>query len=249
MFSPSLQRSVSAWSFLVAFLAGSLCCEAITVTDLKGRSIEVDFVSLTGSSFTFRRQGNPKDFTISVDQFDVASQELIRKTAESAPAPAPKIQADVVIGKRRKDKADSYYMVKQEVTCTVKLTNLSKTAKVPAISGKIIFIGQNSKTPDLLTVLSSQSFESSLNTGETTAKEMDAFFTTYDSDNKGYGNLGGYQYYGYVLALLDPAGNIVLDQTTTGSFRLALTGKPALLKQVIDYAKGTALNTKLETAK
>lgn len=218
----------------------------LSVTDLKGRSIEIDIVSLAGDSITFRRPGSPKEFTLPVAQFDAASQELIRKQAAALPAPPPKLSVDVVIGKRRTDKSDSYYMKRQEVTCTVKLTNLSNTNEVPSLQGKIVFIGQNTRTPSNFSVLSSQSFEAEMKTGETVTRQTETFSTSYDSDNKGAGNIGGYQYFGYVLALTDAAGTIVFNQTTTGSFRKALENKPELLKKVIDYQKGVNLTDKLE---
>ena len=226
----------------------TLRAEGLTVTDQKGRSIEIDVVSLSGDSVIFRREGNAKEYTVPVNQFDVASQESIRKVAAALPAVIPKIQADVVIGKRRKAMADSYYMVIQEITSTIKLTNPSKTDKVPPITGKIVFIGQNSKNPDLMKVLSVQGFETSIDTGKTVVKETDPFSTRYDSDNKGAGNIGGFQYYGYLLALLDAEGNVLLEQTTTGSFRIALAEKSGLIKMVLEYSVGTTLSPKLETA-
>lgn len=231
-----------------ALAATGWCGVAMTVTDQKGRSIEIELVALTDDSVTFRRQGNPKDFILPVSNFDQASQDKIRKQAAQLPAVMPKIQPDVVIGKRRRDAEGSYYMVKQEITCTVKLTNSSTTAKVPTINGKIVFIGQSTRTPDLLSVLSSQSFEAAIDPGETFTKEIDSFFTSYDSDNKGSGNVGGYQYFGYVLVMTDAAGNPVLDQTATGSFRLAIAAKPALLNDVVKLAKGALLTEKLEPA-
>lgn len=218
----------------------------LTVTDLKDRSIEIEVVSLSGSNVTFRRPGNPKEFTLPVAQFTESSQELIRKEAAALPAAPPKLSVDVVIGKRRTDKADSYYMKTQEVTCSVKLTNLSNTNEVPTLKGKIVFIGQNTRTPSIFSVLSNQTFEASLKTAETVTRQTENFRTSYDSDNKGVGNIGGYQYYGYVLALCDGAGNVVFNQTTTGSFRKALEGKPDFLKKVVDYSKGMVLTDGLE---
>ncbi len=234
-----------AWIALATAGFGS---PSMTVTDQKGRSIEIELIALAEDSVTFRRQGNPKDFTLPISNFDQTSQDQIRKQAAQLPAVMPKIQPDVIIGKRRRDQAESYYMVKQEITCTVKLTNSSTTAKVPAINGKIVFIGQNTRTPSQLSVLSSQSFEATINPGETFTKEIDSFFTSYDSDNKGTGNVGGYQYFGYVLVMTDEAGKPVLDQTATGSFRLAISAKPALLSDIVKYTKGTLLTEKLEPA-
>lgn len=88
-------------------------------------------------------------------------------------------------------------------------------------------IGQNTSTPALFSVLSSQSFETTMKPVETFTKETEAFFTSYDSDNKGSGNVGGYQYFGYILALAN---------------------KPDLIKQVVKMPKGTLLSDKLGAA-
>jgi len=247
-----LPMALFAWAALATSAVGA---DPLTVTDQKGRSIEIEIVSLTSDAVTFTRKGNPKEFTMPVGQFEKNSQELIRTAAADLPAPAPKpvapvlpkIQADVIIGKRR-NKGDSYYMVKQEVTGTVKIANLSTTVSTPAMRGKLVYIAQNTRTPSLFSILSSQSLEATVKPGETFTKEMEPFTTSYDSDNKGTGNVGGYQYFGYVFALTDEAGTVVLSQSTTGSFRMALTEKPELLKLVIEYAKGTRITDKLETS-
>jgi hypothetical protein len=248
MFSQGISRLpavVLVWGALAAAAFGAT---SMTVNDQKGRSIAIELISVADNSVTFRRQGDPKEFTLPVSNFDQASQDAIRKQAAALPAVMPKIQPDVVIGKRRQEANGSSYMVKQEITGTVKLTNLSTSASVPAITGKIVFIGQNTSTPGLFSVLSSQSFQATMKPGETFTKETDAFFTSYDSDNKGSGNVGGYQYFGYILALMDDAGNVILNLTTTGSFRLALANKPDLIKQVVKMPKGTLLSDKLGAA-
>lgn len=232
----------------LGLLAAMARAAPLTVTDLKDRSIEIEVVSLSGSNVTFRRPGNPKEFTLPVAQFTESSQELIRKEAAALPAPPPRLSVDVVIGKRRTDKADSYYMKTQEVTCSVKLTNLSNTNEVPTLRGQIMFIGQNTRTPSIFTILSKQTFEASLKTAETVTRQTENFRTSYDSDNKGTGNVGGYQYYGYILALSDEAGTIIFSQTTTGSFRKALEGKPEFLKKVMEYPKNVGLTAELEQA-
>ncbi|MES2921557.1 MAG: hypothetical protein V4819_08425 [Verrucomicrobiota bacterium] len=249
MFIKGISRLSAAVIVWCALAANVFCATSLSVTDQKGRSLAIELISLADNSVTFRRQGDPKEFTLPVTNFDQASQELIRKQAAQLPAVMPKIQPEIVIGKRRQDAAGSYYMVKQEITSTVKLTNLSTSAPVPALTGKIVFIGQNTSTPALLSVLSSQSFETStIKPSETFTKETDAFSTSYDSDNKGSGNVGGYQYFGYIFALMDDAGNVILNLTTTGSFRLALTAKPDLIKQIVKMPKGTLLSDKLGPA-
>lgn len=238
-------RRSAAFSICAALACTALRAAPITVTDDKGRSIEIELVSLADNSVTFRRQGNPKEFTLPISQFAEPSQQLIRKQASQLPVAPPKIQPEVVIGKRRK-LGDSYYMVKQEITCTLKLSNTGLTARVPTLAGKIVFIGQNQRTPELLYILSAQSVEATIKPGTTFIKDMEPFMTSYDSDNKGAGNIGGYQYFGYILVLADEAGNVVLDQTTTGSLRLALNNKPSLLKDVLKFQQGKLLTSKLE---
>jgi hypothetical protein len=225
----------------------SLHAAPISVTDQKGRAIEIELVAMAGDSVTFRRAGDTKEFSLPLSNFAADSQELIRKEVARMPVVLPKIQAEVIIGKRRQ-KGDSYYMVTQEINATVKLTNPSLTVPIPTVSGKIVFIGQDRRTPELLSILSTQSVETPIKPKETVTQVVEGFLTTYDSDNKGNGNIGGAQYSGYILILLDEAGNVVLDQTTSGSLRQAMNNKPAVLKEIITYSKGKLLTEKLDPA-
>jgi hypothetical protein len=233
-----------AW---VLILSGGISAAPISVSDVKGRAIEIDVVSLAGSNVTFRRAGSPKEFTLPLSDFANASQELIRTEVAKLPAVVPKIEPDVVIGKRRQ-KTDSYYMVKQEITCTVKLTNPSLNTAIPTVSGKILFIGEDRRTPELLQVLSVQDVEAAIDPGKTFSKEMEAFVTTYDSDNKGVGNVGGSQYMGYILVMTDAAGNVVVNHTLTSSFEQAIKARPEILNELLKYSKGKVLTVKLGPA-
>lgn len=233
-----------SWIGLAAAFGGPL-----TVADQKGRTIDIEIVRVTDNSVTFRRAGGPTEFTLPLANFNQASQDLIRKQASALPAAPPKLQADVVLGKRRRDKGDSYYMVKQEITSTVKLSNLSPSVPVAGVHATLVYIGQNTRTPDLYSVLNSQEFEASIEPGTTHVKEMEAFSTTYDSDNKGTNNIGGYQYFDYVLVVTDAGGNVVLTEATAGSFKLALAARPNLAKEVVGFAVGKTLTERLEAAK
>jgi hypothetical protein len=225
----------------------SIHAAPISVTDQKGRAIEIELVAMAGESVTFRRVGDVKEFTLPINNFATDSQELIRKEGARIPVVLPKIQPEVIIGKRRQ-KGDSYYMVTQEINATVKLTNPSLTLPIPTVSGKIVFIGQDRRTPELLSILSTQSVETAIRPKETVTLVMEGFLTSYDSDNKGSGNIGGAQYSGYILVLLDEAGNVVLDQTTSGSLRQAMNNKPGVIKEIITYPKGKLLTEKLDPA-
>lgn len=217
----------------------------ISVTDQKGRTIEIQLISLAGDKVTFSRKGDAKEFTMPITNFADTSQDLIRKQAALLPAVLPKIESDVVVGKRRR-KDDSFYMVRQEITSTVKLANLDKNAAVPPVEVTLIFLGQNRRTPDILTILSKQSFEASIEPGQTFSKEMRSFITAYDSDNKGFGNIGGFQYYGYILAIVGPDGKISSYTTSSSTVRQQLEEKQHLLEELLEYKQGKMLTEKLE---
>ena len=110
-----------AWAVISA---NPLHAGPISVTDQKGPRHRDRAGFRGGDSVTFRRAGDAKEFTLPISNFAADSQESIRKEARRIPAAMPKIQPDVIIGKRRK-KGDSYYMVTQEINATVKLTNPS----------------------------------------------------------------------------------------------------------------------------
>jgi hypothetical protein len=242
---PLTFKAVAAW---IALVSAALGGTPMTVTDQKGRSIDIELVSLSGDSVTFSRKGDPKEFTMPITDFAEISQNLIRKQAALLPTVFPKILPEVVIGKRR-SKNDSYYMVKQEISSTVKLTNPNNKVAIPAVDVQVVFIGQNRRTPDALIILSKQSFEASIEPTKTFVKEMEPFVTSYDSDNKGSGNIGGYQYFGYILAIKDPDGKVVQTEATAGSIRQALKDKPHIIEDILAFKEGKLLTDKLEPSK
>lgn len=253
---PPLHRVTSVIIFAwIALVTAAHCGDLLTVADQKGRSLIIQLVTLADETVTFTRQGDTKEYKLSISQFDQGSQDRIRKQAEemagsgvSKPPAATvyKLQPSVVIGKRRRDKGDSYYMEVQEITCTVKLANLNTTVRAEGLKGSIVFFGRNTRKPDVYNVLSSQTLEAAVDGSGTFSKDMDPFSTSYDSDNKGAGNIGGFQYYGYVFALFDSTGKLILTETATGNFRMALASKADLLDAVLKYAKGSTVSDKLE---
>ena len=232
---------------LVAVFALAALAQAgpsLSVHDVKGRALEIELISANAKTVNFRRKDNSKEFTVALDQFDAESQAEIRKQAAALPPVLPVIEADVVVGKRR-DKGQSYYMMKQEISCTVKLHNVSQDIELPKLTGKVIFIGRNTRNPDDYTVLSAQEFPVELKIGGDSSTELKPFVTEYDSDNKGVGNVGGYQYSGYLLVFINDKKEVVFDQTTDADIRKAVTGKPKLLAAMAKYTKGAYLDNKM----
>jgi hypothetical protein len=217
---------------------------AISVKDTKGRALDIELISLNSKTVRFRRAGNTQEFSLALDQFDAASQARITKTAASLPPVLPPIDVDVVVGKRRQ-KDGSSYMVEQVINATVKLRNSSHDTPLPKLTGRTFFFGQDQRNPDDFTVLSVQDFPVELKPGQSASSELESFATRYDSDNKGQGNVGGYQYSGYLLVFLNAKKEVVFNQTTDGSLRKEIDAHPKLLAAIAGYTKGAKLNKKM----
>ncbi len=232
---------------LVAMIGMSALVQArpaMSVHDKSGRALDIELVSVNGKTVRFRRADTAKEFTVALDQFDADSQAKITQEAATLPAPLPPLAVDVVIGKRRK-KDNSYYMVTQEITCIVKMHNNSNAIPLPKFTAKVIFIGRNQRQPDEYIVLSAQDFPVELKPNGDSANTLEPFVTTYDSDNKGQGNVGGFQYTGYLLVFVNEKNEVVFNQTTDADIRKAIIAKPALTSTMADYVKDTRLDEKM----
>ncbi|MEO8615103.1 MAG: hypothetical protein ABI600_08190 [Luteolibacter sp.] len=243
----NLNRTEVFRTLLAAMIGMSALVQAgpaMSVHDVKGRALEIELLSVNGKSVRFRRADTAKDFTVALDQFDADSQAKIIREAATLPTPLPPLIVEVVIGKRRK-KENSYYMVTQEISCTVKMHNSSNDIPLPKLTGKIIFIGRNQRQPDEYIVLSAQEFPVELQPGADSANALEPFVTTYDSDNKGQGNVGGFQYTGHLLVFVNDKDEVVFNQTTDADIRKAITAKPALLSTMAGYSNETPLDDKM----
>ncbi len=230
-------------------VGGAFCGTPITVSDQKGRSIEIVLDSVTEDSVTFSRSGDTKVFTLPMSHFAEASQFLIRKQAELLPVEIPKVEADLMIGNRRRKDGDSSYMMRQEITPVVKVSNTYTKKETPELHGKVVFIGQDRRTPDALGVLCVREFDVPvLKAAGTFATELAPFVTKYDSDNKGYNNVGGLEYFGYVLTLANKDGRIVYDLASAGTIRKALNEGRHLLEDIMGYKEGLVITDKLVPA-
>lgn len=222
----------------------ALGAPVLEVKDVKGRALEIELIGLEGKNVVFQRKGDPKEFRLPLDQFDTESQTRISNVSAELPTVYPKVDAEVIIGKKR-EKGNSYYMVKQIINCEVKLKNPSHDLKLPPVTAKVLFIGQNQKDPESYTVLSVQSFPVELPGGGSMANELKPFSTSYDSDNKGTGNIGGYQYSGYLLFFVNDSDEVVFSQTTDANIRSAIAANPTILKEISTYKDGAYVDGKL----
>jgi hypothetical protein len=220
----------------------------VEVRNTEGKSLKIELIAVEGDSVTFNTIGKEsKEHTLPIAKFDGSSQEKIREEGQGLPIRLPKIDIEVVISNKR-DK-EGYYMVNQTVASKVKIRNLSTRTNYPASKGHVVYFGQNRRNDGFFKVMANHSFEFSVPANKTFETDVLGFKTSYDSDNKGYGNIGGYQYESYVLVLTDPEGNVIGTKTTDGSLRSALERDLSKAKRLIELKVDEQLNKNLETMK
>lgn len=87
-----LPRMKCCFLAVLLSLTGTLCARPFT--DVSGKVIEAEFVSLTGDMVTISKDGHP--FTLPLARFSTADQEFVReqatKTTDKAPAATGKIE-------------------------------------------------------------------------------------------------------------------------------------------------------------
>jgi hypothetical protein len=220
----------------------------IEVKNTEGKPLKIELVALEGDSVVFNTTSKEiKEHTLPIAKFDATSQEKLREEAKTLPPRLPKIDIEVVISNKR-DK-EGYYMVNQTVSSKVKIRNLSTRIDYPASKGHVVYFGQNRRNDGFFKVMANKDFEFSIPANKTFETDVLGFKTSYDSDNKGYGNIGGYQYESYVLVLTDAEGNIIGTKTTDGSLRSALDKDLSKAKRLITLQVDQLLNKDLETMK
>jgi hypothetical protein len=227
---------------LIGSIAGA--SPVMTVRDVQGRPLEIELLSSDGTSVSFRRTDNKTEYTLPLERFDDASREQIREKAATLPPVVPKIEPEVVIGKRREK--EGYYMERQTVSCTVKLRNTSKNVAVPELRGRVVFIGQDRRDVSKFSVLANREFKLSIPPGQTFSEVLKPFTTRYDSDNKGYGNIGGYHYTGFLLVITDSEDNVVVEHSTDPTIKKALARDINLSRALADHPVQTVLDERMQ---
>jgi choline dehydrogenase-like flavoprotein len=122
---------------------------------------------------------------------------------------------------------------------------LSADTPFPELTGRLLYIGQNTRQPEQYTVLSTQDFPVELKAGGSSLTELEKFTTSYDSDNKGTGNVGGFQYSGYLMVFLNDNKEVVYHQTMDAGIRKAIAANPRLPALMAGYKKGKSLSQKM----
>lgn len=220
----------------------------IKVTDVKGRSMEVEVIAYTQSSGNVRiKRTDGQFFNVKLDVFDTPSQEAII-------ANAPKARADLLVkvsvGKRRSQQGDSSYMKDQTITASFKVENDSRDVDFPGGKGTLFLIGRQTRRyseddADYGKVLGKESFAIALNAGEEAEFEAKPIVTSYDSD-RDYTNVGGFEYYGYLLVVEDDEGNVHTVETSIGNLKTDVEENPNLGKTLLGLSKDSLVEKNLK---
>lgn len=232
-------------ALLLSCLATTALADPISITDSQGRTLSIHLLSLAEDTIAFTiADADDREFELPVARLDEASRTKVREAAKSLKPRIPPVEIDVTVGKRRKK--EGYYMINQTVTTKVTIKNPSHSIAFPKSSARILFIGRNRRNDDVFKILSSDKFEVQISPARSMEFEPKIFSTSYDSDNKGYGNIGGYQYDSYIVAILDGDGKVIGSKTSSPGVRSALEKDLLLLPKVIEYPVDTQLDGNLQ---
>lgn len=239
-------KAASLFASAILLAAPSAIAESdvFTVKDQKGRSMIITLVSKKGDKFVIRRVKDNTEFTISASSLDEDSQKVLLEEAKNIPVSYPKLELDVVIGKRRKPDRGSYYLKVMEVSSKVTITNKELGTVCPSCDCALVLFGQDQRDDEVFQVLANQKF-TLIPTGEGAVFNIKPFETSYDSDNKGYGNFGGFKYVGYLLIVRDLDQNVIGTKTVYSKLKKASTD-PAFLKKIYSAAVGTRTDKDLK---
>jgi len=150
---------ILAGVFLAFRGSTSVEAEPIVLEDLKGRTMEVTVLRKDGQKVVIERVDNGKEYAISPDSLNENSKVSLLNEVKNLKPAYPPIEADVVIGTRRKEHNGSSYMSRMEVSAKVTLKNKKMNVDCPPCKGELILIGQSQSFAKDFQVLSSQTFQ------------------------------------------------------------------------------------------
>lgn len=211
-------------NFLKLTVFALLCCgmvkanPVVTVVNLKDQSIIARLIAVTEKEVKLERVRDQKVFKLKLDQLKPDTVKMLREHAKTLPLEYPKLELNMVSGTRRKAVNGSFYMKEQKMTHKLKIENDDDELACPEIIVDFFGFGQDQRNPKVFKVLNRQKGKFKLEPGGEKEIPFAQFSTSYDSDNKGTGNIGGYKFYGYIAVLSTPKGKVL--RTVTNMARL-----------------------------
>ena len=237
--------------FFVSFSI-NLAWGEIEVKDLKGRKMKIDVLSYTQSSGNVRikRLSDNAMFNVKISVFDPESQKKIKEVAPKAKA---KLLAKVSVGRRRQNVRGSSYMERQTITAKATIENESRD--IDFIEGKatVFLVARemrrfSDKSADYGKILKKESFHVTVNPGREFKYECKPVVTEYDSD-RDETNLGGWEYYGWMLIVEDKDGDVLAVETSIGNLKKEVDVDPRIGEVFLQLTEGKLVEKNLSVRK
>ncbi len=225
-----------------------LAAGSIEVKDLKGRAMTVEVLAFTESSKNVKIKRVPDGaiFTVKADIFDAESQKRI---VEAAPKARANLLIKVPVGRRRKNVPGSSYMETQTITAKVQVENDSRDVDMTGGKGTIFLIAQQTKrfadrAENYGKVLAKETFDISVAAGQEFEYECDPVVTEYDSDRDST-NIGGWEYYGWLLVIQDSDGDVQYTETNIGNLKKETEDDPSVGENYLSLRKDQEIEKNL----
>jgi hypothetical protein len=200
---------------------------------------------LDDDSFRIKRIKDGKIFTIRSGCLCSESKKLLLEKAKDLKLLYPELEIKVSISKRRKKEGGSYYMKSMTISGRVTLINKDLNVPSPPCYCNIIFFGESQKYEDSYKIISNQAFKLEP-TPKGASFGSEPFITSYDSDNKGRGNLGGYKYVGYLIIIADENGKVLQTKTLFPPLKKIIEMNVSIISKIKGYSEGTSLNKSMK---
>jgi len=234
--------------FAVLCTLVSLFAEPISVEDTKGRALNIEISKFQENQVTFSIVGKDKEYTLPLAKFSDSSQASIQEFAKTMPSPLPKYQfGNITVSKRTKDKGRSDYMKEQEILGSIEIKNRSNTEEYEECKTTLLVIGQDQRRTGLYKVITQQTFSTLVPPNQSVIHKIDSIFTSFDSDNKGLDNIGGFAFIGYIITVKTKDGRLVLNKEIGGMPRASVTADPTILDRISDFKTGQLMTSKMDT--
>ncbi|MEO0415435.1 MAG: hypothetical protein AAF226_10845, partial [Verrucomicrobiota bacterium] len=212
------------------------------------RTMDVEVMAYSESSKqTTIRRGDGQVFTVPISMFDENSQKQI---IEIAPAPKASLAARLSVGKRRERKEDSSYMKIQTLTGQVVIQN--KTLKIDFKGkGSAFLVARQTaryknREEDYGKILAREDFDINVAGGKEFRFECEPIKTEYDSDRDD-SNIGGWEYYGWLLIIQDSDGEVYLADTSIGNLKTEIEESELYAEQLLSLQKDQQVEKNLQS--
>lgn len=222
--------------------------QALEVKNLQGKSLDIEVLGYNKSSGNVRmkRTSDGMVLNVQLNIFDAESQKQIIKVAPKAKAD---LEAKVSIGRRRKDVPGSSYMKTQTITAKVMLENNSRDIDFSKGTATLLMVGRQTKryandSSDYGQILAKQSFQVNLVPSQEAKYEAKPIVTKYDSDRDS-SNVGGWEYYGWVLVIQDETKTIHTIETNIGNLKTDVEKNPRIGANFLKLNKGQTVEKDL----